>query len=398
MGYNSTATTFTLTAKLTPYGRQKMVSTNNALIKTFSLGDSDANYYTTLTLDSGTIPSLGGNIGPNNTISNSTTQNVAIKNVLIVNTSGQLTKPVSSQSVNILSEITHNGYTTISGSNLSMEVINRNDLTTNPLVNLFYSFGLPLNSIDDNQYTGTTFTNGGYSDTAFSGFSVDNILVIALDNSTYGECLDGKTIKLTLPTTASTYDIYATYQTGVSSQQLDTSISDKDLQSRVYGENIAMLVCDSINTPNSNPSLSWATGYNTDKPFSLNNKKTYNYQTNPNLGVTADTLVGIAFLDKGFLVITNPTIVNDFVVSAATGTTVSFNNVSTNVYQSVTCIADRGEFGSTTNPTFESGDIPRISEVGLYDDLGNLIAIAKTDRHITKNINEFLALGIKITL
>jgi hypothetical protein len=68
------------------------------------------------------------------------------------------------------------------------------------------------------------------------------------------------------------------------------------------------------------------------------------------------------------------------------------------VYQIVNCIADRGEFGSTTNPTFEFNDIPRISEVGLYDDVGNLIAYAKPDRQIPKNINEFLALSIKISV
>jgi hypothetical protein len=400
MGYNSTATTLTLNAKLTPFGRQKMVSTNNALIKTFSLGDSDANYNTSLILGTGEVPSLAGNIGVNNTISNSTTQNVGIKNVLIVNNSGQVTKPVSSQSINILSEIKHNGYTTISGSNLTQEVINRNDLTTNPLVNLYYSFGLPLNSTDDTQYTGVTFSNAGFSDTAFSAFSVSNILVISLDNSTYGECIDGKTIKITLPTSASTYEIYSTYQNQpIQPQRLDQLTSDSAIESQIYGNNIAMLVCDAINTPNGgNPSLSWSTGYNTDKPFSLNNKRTYNFQTNSNLGVTADTLVGIAYLDKGFVVITNPTIVNNYTSSLSSGTTVAFNSVSTNIFQNITCIADRGEFGSTTNPTFSTGDIPRISEVGLFDELGNLIALAKTDRQVTKNINEFLAIGIKLTL
>jgi hypothetical protein len=68
------------------------------------------------------------------------------------------------------------------------------------------------------------------------------------------------------------------------------------------------------------------------------------------------------------------------------------------VYQSINCIAARGEFGASTNPTFAGLDSPRFSEVGLYDTYGNLIAMAKTDRQIAKNINEFLALSIKITL
>jgi hypothetical protein len=398
MGYNSTATTLTLTAKLTPFGRQKMVSTNNALIKTFSLGDSDANYYTNLTLGSGEIPGLGGDIGPNNTLSNSTTQSIGMRTMLLVNSTGSLKKPVSSQSINILSEISPNGFTSISGDNLTQNVVNRDDVTTDALVNLYYSFGLPLNYNNDTVYTGVTYANGGFSDTSLSGFSVSKILVIGIDNTNYGECIDGKTVKLEIPTTAGTYTIYSTYQGGANKlTTLDTLIADTAIQTNIYGNNVAMLVSDDIMKPNGgDSSLSWSTGYNTEKPFSLNQKQTYNFQTNSNVGVTADTLVGILYLDKGFAVITNPTIVNNF--SDTTGTTISFNSVSTNVYQSITCIADRGEFGSTTNPTFDFGDIPRISEIGLFDENGNLIAVAKTDRHITKNINEFLALGIKISL
>jgi hypothetical protein len=400
MGYNNTATTLTLTAKLTPLGRQKMVSTNNALIKTFSLGDSDANYYTNLTLATGQVPGVGGDIGPNSTVSNSTTQSVGMKTMLIVNSSGVLTKPVSSQSINVLSEIIPNGVVTVNATNLTQSVVNRNDITTDNLVNLYYSFGLPLNINDDRNYTGVTYMNGGYSDTALSGVSTTKILVVAINNSNYGECIDGKTFKLELPTSAGTYTMYSTYLGGNNTlTTLDTLISDNALQTNQFGDNVAALVSDDIMRPNGgNPSLSWATGYNTEKPFSLNQKQTYNFQTNSNLAVTADTLVGMVYLDKGFAVITNPTIVNNFTPSASTATTVMFNSVSTNVYQNITCIADRGEFGSTTNPTFDIGDIPRISEVGLFDDSGNLIAVAKTDRHITKNVNEFLALGIKVTL
>jgi hypothetical protein len=224
--------------------------------------------------------------------------------------------------------------------------------------------------------------------------------VVAINNANYGECIDGKTVKVEIPTSAGTYTIYSTYLGGNNTlTTLDTLTSDNALQTNQFGNNVAGLVSDNIMRPNGgDAALSWATGYNTEKPFSLNQKQTYNFQTNSNLGVTADTLVGMVYLDKGFAVITDPTIVNNFTPSASTATTVMFNSISTNVYQSVTCIADRGEFGSTTNPTFDIGDIPRISEVGLFDDGGNLIAVAKTDRHITKNVNEFLALGIKITL
>jgi hypothetical protein len=63
MGYINSGTSLSLTAKLTPIGRQKLILTNNNLISAFSLGDSDANYYAALPLISGQIPGNGGNVG-----------------------------------------------------------------------------------------------------------------------------------------------------------------------------------------------------------------------------------------------------------------------------------------------------------------------------------------------
>ena len=401
MGYNSTATTITLTARLTPIGRERMISTNNGLIKTFSLGDSDANYYTNLSLTTGEVPSIAGNIGVNNSNSNSTTRAVGLKNALIVNSSGLITKAVATKSSSILSEYEAVGYTTVSGNNLTYSVINRTDYATDAKTNLYYSFGLPITDANFTTFTSTTSTTNGYANTAFSGFAVNKILAIAINNSTYGDLIDGKTLKIDLPTSAGTYTIYSTYQYNTQPLNiLDSTLTDNNnSRSNIFGLNVSMLVCDSIMTPNGgDPTLSWATGYNLERPFSYAGKKTYNYQTNSNLSLTADTLVGIAYLDKGFIVITNPTIVNDYVSSAATATTISFNSQSVGVYQIINCVADRGEFGSSTNPTFEFNDIPRISEVGLYDDIGNLIAYAKPDRQISKNINEFLALSIKISV
>jgi hypothetical protein len=400
MGFISSGNTLTLTAKLTPVGRQRLVSTNNALISTFSLGDSDANYNVPSTLISGQVPSIGGNIGANASVSNSTAQIANIKSPLIVNSSGLIKKSVEKQSTFISYDILSNGTTTLSGSSLSFNVINRNNYNSDSLVNLFYSFNLPLNSTDDTTYTGITYARGGYSDTALSGLAQTKILVIGLNNSSYGECLDGKSIRLVLPTSAATYTLYSTFENiGDSTATEDANIRDTSSVTANLGPNVAMLVSDDIMRPNGgSPSLSWATGFGTVKPFSNNNKQFYNLQTNTNLGLTADTVIGVAYLDKGFLVITNPTIVNNFTSSATTASTLTFESVSSAVYQNVTCLANRGEFGSSTNTTFTGSDIPRITEIGLYDDLGNLIALAKTDRQVTKNINEFKAFNIKINL
>jgi len=400
MGFNTTSSTLTIIAKLTPFGRQKLVSSNSSLFSTFSLGDSDANYYTTNSLLTGQVPSEGGDIGPNNSISNSTIGNVNLKSVLIVNGNGILKKSVESQSNNISYEIANNGQTTISGTNVTQLQIDRNNYNTDSLVNLFYTFGLPLNSSDDNLFTGITATNGGYSDTALSGLAVTKILVFSIDNSKYGESLDGKTIKLTLPTSAGTYNIYSTFQNkGGSIRIEDSNFRDTSINTARFGYNVSMMFSDTIMTPNggSGP-YSWATGFGTVKPFSLNGKQLYNFQTNPNVGLTADTVVGISYLDKGLIVITHPTIVNNYDSTTATGATITLDSVSTAIFQNITCIASRGEFGSSTNITFGPTDSPRISEVGLFDVDGNIIAFGKTDRHVVKNINEMLAIGVKIVL
>jgi hypothetical protein len=313
MGFLSTANTITLTAKLTPLGRQKMVSTNNALIATFSLGDSDANYYVSLTFSTGEIPAEAGEIGANATFSNSTAQNARIKSPIIVNPSGLLRKPVEQQSITISTDLLSNGFTTVSGSNLTQVLIDRNDYNTDALVNLFYSFGLPLNSSDDETYTGITFASGGYSDTALSAIAQTNILVLGINNANYGECIDGKTVKIELPTSAGTYTIYSTFQNDGSSLLVqDANVRDTSVVTDYLDDNIAMLFSDNITTPNGGSgSLSWATGYGTTKPFSVNGKQLYNLQTNSSLATTADTIVGVAYLDKGFVVITNPQIIAD---------------------------------------------------------------------------------------
>jgi len=400
MGFITTANTITLTAKLTPIGRQRLVSTNNALISSFALGDSDANYNVPLTLTTGQIPAEAGEIGANASVSNSTTVNAAIKSSLIANSAGSLTKPVESQSTLVSIQQLSNGSTSVSGSNLSQVVIDRNNYNTDSLVNLYYSFGLPLNATQDYNYTGLTYANGGYSDTTLSGLAQTKILVFGIKNTSYGECLDGKTVKLELPTSAGTYTIYSTFQNkGISSSVEDANIRDTSVVTASIDANIALLFSDDIMTPHGGSgSLSWATGYNSVKPFSNNGKQFYNLQTDSNLGQSADTMVGIAYLDKGFIVITHPQIVADYDSTTASAAVATFDSVSTSVFQNITCIAGRGEFGGSTNPTFTSSDVPRISELGLYDNLGNLIAMAKTDRHVTKNVNEFKAFSVKITL
>jgi len=395
MGYISSAITTTLTAKLTPLGRKKLITGNNNLITSFSLGDSDANYYCPLPLTTGNVPANGGTIGPSNTITNSVGENITIKSVLLVNSSGATKKAVEPQSGEVTISNVQIGITTATTSTyITQNLISQSNTNTDPLTNLFYTFNLPITANEKYKFTGTTFNQGGFLDTALSGLAQNNIVVIGINNLKYGDVLDGKTLKLT--TTAHT--IYSTFQnSGQSLKVIDGYISDKAPTTKFLGDNIALLFCDTIKKPNNDVNLSWATGWNTTKPFSVNGKQPYNLTTDTNMNEYADEPVGLVYLDKGLIVLTHPTVVSAF-NTASTATTAVFNSVSTSVTQNITCIVNRGEFGKSTNTTFTAVDTPRITEIGLYDSSGDLIAIAKTDRQVELNVNEFLALGVKINL
>jgi hypothetical protein len=88
----------------------------------------------------------------------------------------------------------------------------------------------------------------------------------------------------------------------------DANLRETSTLGNPFGDNVA-LFSDEILKPNGgNPLLSWGTGYGTVKPL-VYNKLLYNLQTNSNIGVSADTMVGVAYLDKGLIVITDPTII-----------------------------------------------------------------------------------------
>jgi hypothetical protein len=242
MGYNLTSSTLSLTAKLTPLGRQRFVTnTNNTLITSFRLGDSDANYYAANLLTTGEIPASSGDVGPSSGTSNSTIANAGIKSFLIATASGSLNKSVESQSNGVNTDLLPNGQVTVSASSLSFNVINRNDYNSDSLVNLFYSFGLPITTANDTLYTGTTYANGGFADTALSGIAQTNILAIGIANSTYGESLDGKVIRLDLPTSAGTFTIYSTFQNKGSNLMVeDVNYRDTSPVTANNDSNIAM--------------------------------------------------------------------------------------------------------------------------------------------------------------
>jgi hypothetical protein len=398
MGFINSATTINIKGKLTPTGRQRLANGASSLITAFILGDSDANYNVFSGLTSGQIPDFSGdNFGLS---LNNGGSGYQFRSGLIYKNAVNR-KPVQLAS-SIISTIQRPvGYNTLyySGNTISLNLVNRNNFNTDVLTNLFYSFALPINASTAQPYTATTSINGGYLDTALSGFASEQILVIGVDGSQYGELIDGKTIKLQLTTLLTSYDIYGTYENNNTPlNDLDARVSDSSRYLQQFGPNRCLLFSDGIQPPNNNVSNSWSTGYSLTKPFSTNGKKLWNFKTNSGSGLVADKPVGVAYLDKGFIVITEPTIVNNFLTTGptASATTLTFDSVTSSISQKVTCIADRNEFVVSTNQTFTSGDIPRITEVGLLDDTGNLIAIAKTNRTYYKPQDDIVVFNLTI--
>lgn len=397
MGFLTSTSGITITAKLTPFGRQQLLTNSSSIITQFSLGDSDANYTGSLQLSSGMVPDIAGEIGANNLFSNGVYSGVKIKSHIVVNSSGSIRKSVEAGSSSVVITPKTLGLSAMTGSSLTQLIIDRTLGSSDGNTNLFQSFGLPITQADKNLYT--TFTSPtGYLDTAIRNFNKDKALVIAIDKCSYGEILDGKTIKIELTTTAATpYTIYSTFQKSLTPlTSVDTQVKELLSLGSAIGNNVAFLFSDQVTRPNSNPTKSWSTGYGTVKPFSLGGKELFNSVTVSSTSTNVDSAIGVAFLDKGIIVITHPDIVNNYDTSSGSTTSVTFDSISNEVAQNINCVVERDEFATTNNRTYTTGNAIRVSEVALYDTFNNVIAYAKSNEHILIGANQFMVLGVRI--
>ena len=217
------------------------------------------------------------------------------------------------------------------------------------------------------EYYDTVLESIGVTDfeSAYSKLPVPNDLYLILDikPNQYGAIIDGKSIKLTLPywsgATSSNYikqylgiaDHYSTTQTTISlygtynnsnlgiSGGLDNVLSELDLSMKDLGEpinlsepisnyesNAVLLFTDTIQTPYMNTLGSWGDGHadviDGTRVFIPNAevKETYNYFN--------DKCVGVAYLDKGFIVITHPKIVDSIFINTFNGSITTGGTIS----------------------------------------------------------------------
>jgi hypothetical protein len=400
MGFLASAATVTITAKLTPFGRQRLLAESSSIITQFSLGDSDANYVGSLPLDRGKVPALAGEIGTNNLFSNGCYLDVNVDSNIIVNGFGETKKPIQTGSNEVVITPKFIGVTGLTGTTITELIIDRTLGDTDGNTNLFHSFGLPIIQADKNLYASIPTSLGGYSDTAIRNLNKDRVLVMAIDKCTYGEIIDGKTVHVKVETTGATeYNLYSTFQKSAITPLTTYDNQVKEILNLgvALRTNAVLLFSDEVQKPNGDASKSWATGYGLSRPFSLNNKELFNPVSNVFTSTSMDHAVGVAYLDKGIVVITHPDIVDNYDPIAASATTeVTFNSISNEVAQNITCIVERDEFASTQNNTHTDGDLIRVSEVALYDAFNNVIAFGKSNEHIIIGANQYMALGVRI--
>jgi hypothetical protein len=344
----------------------------------------------------------------------------------------------------------------VSESELTYTLCDRDDLTNNK-GNYFMSFNLPYKS---SKLPITSDLSKTLPE--LQQLNVDQIVIVPIPASEYGEFIDGRTIKMTVPVNGSTTSGQLSGITLISS----TYTATKPLKSEssvLLGDNIAFLFSDDINRPYSGKTrnelgdaidnstvTSWnPTGdyinrpgatsflevqdfYDTDQRANVNyavsvptgypdNRSGYNY----------DIPCGFAVLDKGYIVITHPQIVqnipwesgftqngsayiDDLNVGSKTniyftgqslsdisqeGSILSFKELDTSFKMTSVCIALPQEFFISNNPTWdkekaisqlnsEEGlanyDDIYITEIGLYNAFGELIAFAKLSEPVLK--------------
>ena len=354
------------------------------------------------------------------------------------------------------------GWSEVSGTSLTFTKVQRDANNGRPFSNLYSSFKLPTTSGQCTTYSETFIDNG------MSALSQDNVIVVSIADGKYGELIDGRTIKFDIPTNTGITTAYSSYYVGKSFSSDNSSQASYFGNPRILGNvdgdtalastNIAFLFADKTKQPVNEYITNWSDGWvkSTPNGYVGANTDTFKFTTNSTNtpkahAETEDMPIGICYLDKGFMVITEPSIVSNFGASAGTengtalytGNTSGFTNLYYTASTSASCefytfekewvltinvVADSGEFYITENQTASDtvapyygaggkdtgmkfktpfGEVNKIwdiskvgstfiTEVGLYDNQNRLLAIAKPDRPIEKPKNTQVTLTLKM--
>lgn len=222
------------------------------------------------------------------------------------------------------------------GSGLTYTFCDRTDLT-DKRSNYFVSFNLP-----HEQEALATGSTTSLQSPHLQQLNVDQMVIVDIDSQFYNELIDGRSVNFTVPQQANSGTTISA-KTVVSTTYRNLQKFSRD---QFLGTNIAYLFCDDINLPytgttsdgviNKATQTTWEnTGgvteqitatafdeliFNSDvgtdsRPVSSVNYAVnvggQNYPTNTNTGYNYDIPVGFVALDKGYLILTHPDIVDN---------------------------------------------------------------------------------------
>lgn len=344
-------------------------------------------------------------------------------------------------------------FITVNDSGLTFTLCDRTDLT-NKKANYFISFQLP--------YAASQFSTGSTLSLAnpeFQQLNVDKIIISPIPRDKYNEIIDGRSVTFTVPQFSGSSSVSGMTVVSSTYHQLN-----KLQNTALLGNNIAFLFADDINKPRtgttSNGDVSYSTrttwnvspfvnrpqahaysdlsaaDINTDTRLWTNVRKSVTvnetYPTTTNAGYNYDIPVGFVALDKGFMVLTHPDIVNNIPWTSGLTTTnisntgstsastdihfsntaissLTFNDININFRTSVVCLALPNEFVFSTNPSWglayniqeltngtNGFDSVQVTEIGLYNKKNELIAVAKLDRPVEKTYTNLITFNLDI--
>tara|TARA_R110000851_G_scaffold85152_3_gene185298 strand:+ start:13287 stop:14387 length:1101 start_codon:yes stop_codon:yes gene_type:complete len=341
---------------------------------------------------------------------------------------------------------------TVSTSDLIYSLVDRTELSES-FTHYFKSVNLPA--------TSATLPTDSTLSQAFpelQQLNVDKFIISAIPNAFYDEIIDGRSVTWVVPQNSG-----ATIYSSVTLVSSTYGTFSKKQNNPLLGNNIAFLFCDKINLPytgytdsgvvNKSSVSTWDTTNYLDRPSAVSYQNLAasdintdqrnwvdvdlattvleNYPTTTNQGYNYDIPVGFVALDKGLMVITHPSIVDEMPwglgkispggasnpTSGETNifwndsakSTANFYSIDIAYQTSVICIALPNEFFFTNNPTwdyeanlntYQEGandfDTTYVTEIGLYNTKNELVAITKLDRPKAKGYTGLLTFTLKL--
>jgi hypothetical protein len=235
------------------------------------------------------------------------------------------------------------------------------------------------------------------------------------------------------PSNQNSYSNYVTIPEGFTNENIIIYDETTSQFSKPILKLISVIIKQSIDNSN----LSWSRYISPSNKFptTSNDLRGKRYASFNKIGTIPvyDIPVGILFQDKGIAVITDSTIVDNFLYISGkssgyngigagnaytgdtnfakiyfTNTTISnaqFDSITTEFIQNIWCIANAGEFVGSTNSTYadaygeEEAEKPVfITSIGLYNANYELIGIGKFSEPVKKLPNTILPFNIKLVI